>query len=108
MSELRGYYVLIEPWAIYVKDAEFFVAQRGLVEEWAKRWELVKAESIEHARFLGASKRNAAAPSPQDPRDEALRVAREALEFYAELPCYEHNLAAREAIHKIKELMGEK
>lgn len=59
------------------------------------------------------------APShPQDPRDEALRVAREALgallERYFDLAQYwdaekEYEvIRAREALRQIKELMGEK
>lgn len=63
MSELHNYYVLVEPWAVYVKDAELFVAQGGLQDEWGKRWRLVKAESVEHAQSLGVSK--PAAPSPR-------------------------------------------
>ena len=67
-----------------------------------------------------------AAPSPKDPRDEALRVAREALGFYADRDSYyegspgnevpEEGFAwqcdmgdkAAEALRQIKELMGEK
>lgn len=50
----------------------------------------------------------AAAPSPpKDPRDEAIKVARAALEAFMELaPDWEDKLD--EAIHQIKEIMGEK
>lgn len=47
---MKKYYVLIEPWATYVKEKEFFVSQGGLTRDWGKRWKLVKATSIEEAR----------------------------------------------------------
>ena len=52
----------------------------------------------------------AATSPPQDPRDEALRVAREALEYYAVLCVIkpEFGAPANEALRQIKELMGEK
>jgi len=53
------FYILIEPWAVYVKEAEFFKSQGGPTEEWGKRWELVEAKSIENARQKGKEKRDA-------------------------------------------------
>jgi len=46
------FFILIEPWAVYVKEAEFFKSQGGLIEEWGKRWVEVEAESIEDARHI--------------------------------------------------------
>ena len=46
------YYVLVEPWAVYVKEADFFVAQGGLTAEWGKRWKLLEAPSMEFARRI--------------------------------------------------------
>lgn len=45
--------VLVEPWATYVKDWDFFVSEGGLKEKWGKRWIEVEAESIEDARRKG-------------------------------------------------------
>ena len=49
---------------------------------------------------------------PQDPRDEALRVAREALEYsdtsFLALGLPEHAEHCANSLRKIKELMGEK
>jgi hypothetical protein len=47
------YYVLIQPWAIYVKEGKFFEEQQGLKEDWGKAWTPVDATSIEHARTIG-------------------------------------------------------
>lgn len=44
------HYVLVEPWAVYVKEADFFVAQGGLTAEWGKRWKPLEASSLEDAR----------------------------------------------------------
>lgn len=44
------FYILIEPWATYVKEAEFFKSQGGLTEGWGKRWVEVETKSIEEAR----------------------------------------------------------
>jgi hypothetical protein len=45
--------VLIEPWAVYVKEGEFFEEQGGLTKPWGKNWITVQANSIEHARKQG-------------------------------------------------------
>jgi hypothetical protein len=50
---MMEYYVLIKPWAVYVKEAEFFVAQGGLTESWGKGWQKIEAESIADARLKG-------------------------------------------------------
>lgn len=44
------YYVLVEPWATYVKTADYFEKQGGCVAEWGKRWQKIEADSIEDAR----------------------------------------------------------
>lgn len=51
------HYVLIEPWAVYVKEGEFFKSQGGLEEEWGMRWVPIMAESIEAAREIGVKMR---------------------------------------------------
>lgn len=62
MSE-PTHYILVKPWAVYVKTAEFFRSQGGLTETWGQTWRPVVAESIEAARALGnpsdAAKRRA-------------------------------------------------
>lgn len=48
------FYVSIQPWAVYVKEADFFVEQGGLVQPWGKFWVgPIDAESIEDARTWG-------------------------------------------------------
>lgn len=52
------YYVLIQSWAVYVKEAEFFREQGGLTKPWGKNWVgPVEAESIEAARAWGKAQR---------------------------------------------------
>jgi len=53
------FYILIEPWAVYVKEAEFFKSQGGPTEEWGKEWIEIEAESIEDAREKGKEIRDA-------------------------------------------------
>lgn len=53
---MNEYYVLVEPWAIYVKEKEFFESKGGLTEQWGQRWVLVHANSIEDARALYQSR----------------------------------------------------
>jgi len=52
------YYILIEPWAVYVKEGEFFKSQGGLEKDWGKYWIPVQADGIEHARSIGLYKRD--------------------------------------------------
>jgi hypothetical protein len=52
----NGYYISINSWAVYVKEAEFFKSQGGKTEEWGKGWIYVEAEGIEHARLIGKVK----------------------------------------------------
>lgn len=49
----KKFRILVEPWATYVKDADFFEAQGGLREPWGKNWREVEAEDIEAARAIG-------------------------------------------------------
>lgn len=49
---MKDYFVLVEPWATYVKDANFFRAQRGHLEPWGEKWIHLSAYSIEEARAL--------------------------------------------------------
>lgn len=51
------YFVLIKPWAIYVKEEQFFEQQGGLQETWGKEWLPVEANSIDHARTIGEQMR---------------------------------------------------
>jgi hypothetical protein len=50
---MTKFMVLIQPWAIYVKERSFFVAQGGSRERWGKHWRPVQARSIEAARSKG-------------------------------------------------------
>lgn len=47
------YMVLIKECAVYVKERDFFISQKGDKEEWGKTWKLIEADSIEHARCKG-------------------------------------------------------
>lgn len=47
------HFVLVEPWAVYVKDADFFRQQGGHVQPWGRKWRPVTAASIEAARAIG-------------------------------------------------------
>lgn len=40
--------------ALFVKDADFFISQGGLVEEWGRAWRPVIASSIGDARRQAA------------------------------------------------------
>lgn len=50
---MNEYYILVKPWAVYVKEASFFISQGGLKESWGKEWRLVTADDIEDARNIG-------------------------------------------------------
>lgn len=58
---MNKYYILIEPWAVYVKEGIFFESQGGLEKGWGQDWRLVYASSIEHARDKGKAIRSGAA-----------------------------------------------
>lgn len=47
------HYVLCEPHAIYVKEAQTFYNQGGLSKDWGKKWHPVIAKDIEDAREKG-------------------------------------------------------
>lgn len=53
------YYVLVHPWAVYVKEGEFFKSQGGLTAKWGQAWRCVRATSIEDARQKGEELRAA-------------------------------------------------
>jgi len=55
--KLAVHYVLVESWAVYVKEGEFFKSQGGLEEEWGTRWVPIMARSIEEAREMGVKMR---------------------------------------------------
>jgi len=40
--------------AIFVKEESFFIQQGGLTAKWGRAWRKVQADSIEHAREIGA------------------------------------------------------
>lgn len=50
---MNSYMVLIQPWAVYVKEKSFFIQQGGQRDEWGKAWRPVSASSIEAAREKG-------------------------------------------------------
>lgn len=50
---MTGYYILVEPWAVFVKEESFFISQGGLTQDWGKRWKRVEADGIEAARKIG-------------------------------------------------------
>jgi hypothetical protein len=50
---MTEYFILVRPWAVYVKEGSFFRHQGGLTEDWGKDWVSVQAEGIEHARMIG-------------------------------------------------------
>lgn len=54
---MEEFYILVQPWATYVKGAQFFKDQGGLTAEWGKNWKKVEAESIEDARAIGDKER---------------------------------------------------
>ena len=53
---MKEFYILVRPWATYVKERDFFVSQGGLTKQWGKDWAPVRAKSIEAARKLGGSR----------------------------------------------------
>ncbi len=54
---MPNYFVLIKPWSVSVKEAEFFIAQGGLTQPWGKHWRPVEADSLEQAREQGKALR---------------------------------------------------
>lgn len=51
-------YLNINPWAIYVKEAQYFIDQGGLDSEWGETWVgPFPANSFNHARKLGEAMR---------------------------------------------------
>lgn len=55
---MARFYILIEPWAIYVKDCAFFMKQGGhRPNSWGRYWTPVEATDIEHARIIGVEMR---------------------------------------------------
>lgn len=90
------------------------VSAESLCDAWDKYNRFFTEQPHGTLQQLAALLEFVAAPSPpQDPRDEALRVALDALAFYAlsgnllELE-QDNGDRARAAINKTKELMGEK
>ncbi len=59
---MAKYYILVKPWAVYVKEGEFFEAQGGLKSDWGRAWQPVDAESIVEARSIGEQKRAGGKP----------------------------------------------
>ena len=53
---LNRFYILIKPWAVYVKEGDFFVEQGGLTEPWGSEWRIVMARDVDHAREIGKSR----------------------------------------------------
>ncbi len=47
------FYILVEPWAVYVKEGEFFASQGGLTSAWGESWRPVYAQDVEDARNVG-------------------------------------------------------
>ncbi len=55
------HYILVKPWAVYVKEAAFFRRQGGLAQAWGREWRPVIAGSIEEARAIGEVRRGSRA-----------------------------------------------
>jgi len=55
---MKRFYVLIERWAVYVKEAEFFESQGGLTKDWGKDWVCMYATDLENARVKGKAIRD--------------------------------------------------
>ena len=53
LDQEGDYYVLVKPWAVYVKEGHFFESEGGHTAEWGKAWRKVRATSIEDARRQG-------------------------------------------------------
>lgn len=53
MTRMKSFAVLIEPWAVYVKDWDFFVSQGGETAEWGKSWCKMQAKDLDDARRKG-------------------------------------------------------
>lgn len=58
---MAEYYILVKPYrdwddhqraTVFVKEANYFRENGGLIKEWGKSWELIQADSIEHARSI--------------------------------------------------------
>lgn len=50
---MKKFAVLVQPWAVYVKDWLFYVDQGGLRECWGRGWRPILARDIESARRKG-------------------------------------------------------
>lgn len=64
------HYVVFNGASHFVKDADFFISQGGLIEDWGRRWRPVVAKSLEDARQI--SETLDWASSPAYPRGETL------------------------------------
>lgn len=47
------FYVLVKPWAVYVKEGIFFRQQGGLTKAWGIAWRPIAASSLDEARAIG-------------------------------------------------------
>src|SRR5690606_1430132 len=64
-ASVMRFYVSINPWGVFVKEADFFRDQGGLDEEWGQSWiGPVEASSIEEARRWGLEERTKDEISP--------------------------------------------
>lgn len=55
----QEFYLLVQPWNVYVQEAAAFVANGGPNAMWGKSWRKISATSISEAQEIGESKRHA-------------------------------------------------
>lgn len=68
------HYILVKPWAVYVKEAAFFRRQGGLAQAWGREWRPVIAGSIEEARAIGEVRRGSRATDTAAAQPDAGRA----------------------------------
>lgn len=52
----KHYYILVYPWAVYVKEAHYFESQGGTTAEWGKRWKKIEAGSLADAHKIALNR----------------------------------------------------
>ena len=60
------HYLLIRAAGIYVKSAELFINQHGLLEAWGREWQGVYADDLYQARRIGIALRRERYPDSHE------------------------------------------